>query len=59
MDNLTFWRVVKPLLSGKVKPCRKISLVEDNEVFTNDEKNEETFKSFFSEAVKNLEILKL
>ena len=56
VDNKQFWRTVKPLFSGKTKSNEKITLVEDETVTTQDEKNAELLNLFFSSAVKNLKI---
>ena len=56
VDNKQFWRTVKPLFSEKTKSNEKITLVEDETVTTQDEKNAELLNLFFSSAVKNLKI---
>ena len=56
VDNKQFWRTVKPLFSDKTKSNEKITLVEDETVTTQDEKNAELLNLFFSSAVKNLKI---
>ena len=56
VDNKQFWRTVKPLFSNKTKSNEKITLVEDETVTTQDEKNEELLNLFFSSAAKNLKI---
>ena len=66
-DNKQFWRTVKPLLSGKIKSSKKITLVEqretldtddniDDEVINEDVKIAEIFNRFFSNAVSELKI---
>ena len=59
VDNKQFWRTVKPLFSDKTKSNEKITLVEDETVITQDEKNAELLNLFYSSAVKNLKKLKL
>ena len=56
VDNKQFWRTVKPLFSDKTKSNEKITLVEDETVTTQDEKNAELLNLSFSSAVKNLKI---
>ena len=56
VDNKQFCRTVKPLLSDKTKSNDKITLVKDETVITQDEKNAELLNLFFSKAVKNLKI---
>ena len=55
-DNKQFWKTVKPLLSNKVKSSEKITLVEGEEINTEDGENAEILNKFFSNAVKNLKI---
>ena len=47
VDNKQFWRTVKPLISDKAKSNEKITLVEDETVTTQDEKNAELLNLFF------------
>ena len=56
VNNKQFWRTVIPLFSNKTKSNEKITLVEDETVTTQDEKNVELLNLFFSSAVKNLKI---
>ena len=56
VDNKQFWRTVKLLFSDKTMSNEKITLVEDETVTTQDEKNAEPLNLFFSSAVKNLKI---
>ena len=46
VDKIQVWRTVKPLFSDKTKSNEKISLVEDETVTTQDEKNVQLFESF-------------
>ena len=54
-DNKKFWQTVKPLLSGG-NGVKKITLVEDDEVITDDKEIAETFNKFFINAVSNLDL---
>ena len=56
-DKKTFWKTIKPLLSGKIKSNEKITLVENDKILTQDIKVAEELNSFFSNVVKNLKIL--
>ena len=47
---------VKPLLSDKLKSNKKITLVEDDRIFTQDITVAEEINSFFSNVVENLQI---
>ena len=55
-DNKQFWKTVKQLLSDKSKSNEKITVVEDNKMISEDEENAELLNSFFSNAVKILQI---
>ena len=55
-DNKKFWRTVKPLFSEKAISSEKIILIENNVIISEDQEVAETFNSFFSNAVKNLNI---
>ena len=55
-DNKQFWKTIKPLLSDKSKSNEKITLVEANEIISEDKDNAELLNSFFVNAVKNLKI---
>ena len=50
-DNKQFWKTVKPLLSNKVKSSEKITLVEREEIITEDGENAEILNKFFFNAV--------
>ena len=55
-DNIKFWNTVKPMFSGKGIGARKITLVENGEVITDDKLNAESFNRFFIDAVSSLAI---
>ena len=55
-DNKQLWRTVKPLLSDRWKSNKKITVLEDNKIISEDRGNAELLNSFFSNAVKNLVI---
>ena len=52
-----FWKTVKLLLFDKLKSNKKITLVEDDKLFTQNIKVAEELNSFFPNVVKNLKIL--
>ena len=56
VDNKKFWKTVKPLLFDKLKSNEKMTLEEDDKIFTKDIKLAEEVDSFFSNAVKNFKI---
>ena len=49
-DNKTFWKIVKPMLSKKIKSNERITLIENDEIIKTD------LKTFFSNIVQNLDI---
>ena len=56
IDNKKFWKTVKPFLSDKNMMDDNITLVENDEIITDDLKIAEIFNNFFSEIVPNLNI---
>ena len=52
-----FWKTVKPLISDKCNVSNKINLVENDNIVSDDYEIAETFKTFFENAVKNLNVL--
>lgn len=58
-DNKMFWDVTKPLVTGKSKIKSKITLVENNEIVSDDQKVAEILNNNFVDAVTNLGIEKL
>ena len=57
-DNKRFWQIVKPLFSDKKLPTLSstINLIEDDKIISNDEQLAQIFSTFFSNAVRNLNI---
>ena len=55
-DNKKFWNTVKPLFSEKTMSTDNITLVENNVMVSEDQEVAKNFNSFFSNAVKNLNI---
>ena len=56
-DNRTFWRAVKPFLSNKSIENKKIILVENEEILTNDSSVAKVLNNLFSNIVEALGIL--
>ena len=57
IDSKKFWKTVKPLISDKCNVSNKINLVENDNIVSDDYEIAETFKIFFDNAVKNLNVL--
>ena len=47
-DNRTFWKTVKPLLSGKVTKYSKINLVEDDKIISRGNQIAKKFSEYFT-----------
>ena len=55
-DNRIFWKTVSPLFSEKAFHRECVTLKESNETITNNAELAETFNTFFSKIVPNLNI---
>ena len=55
-DNKKFWKIVNPLFTEKALSTDNITLIENNEIVSDDKAVAEIFNNFFSNAVKNLNI---
>ena len=55
-DSKRFWKTMKPFFSDKTYLNRKITLIEEGKIISNDNEVAETMNDFFSNAVKKLEI---
>ena len=55
-DNKKFWKIMKPFLTDKGVSQRKITLIETNEIISEDADVAETLNSFFENAVSCLGI---
>ena len=55
-DNKQFWKTIKPLLSDKCTQSPTISLVDNNNVISDDSELAKKFNSYFEKAVANLGI---
>ena len=55
-DNRKFWKTIKPLFSDKHFSNNKITLLEGDEIISNDNKIAEIFNAYFANIVENLDI---
>ena len=55
-DNNKFWKNIAPLFSNKIKSKERITLMENENIISNDKKVAKTFHEFFSNVVKCLNI---
>ena len=55
-DNKLFWKTIKPFFSDKNCTSRKITLIENEKIVSNDTDVAEIMNDFFANAVKLLEI---
>ena len=56
-DNKRFWKTVKPFLSKNTSLNEKITLVENEEIISDEGKIADIFNTFFSNIVTNLNIV--
>lgn len=56
-DNKQFRRTVKPLLLNKIKSPEKLTLLDNEDIVADNEKEAQTLNNFFSNAIKQFEIL--
>ena len=57
-DNRKFWQTIKPFFSDKGTFRKTISLIENDNIISVDEKVANIFNDYFSNAVKNIQIKK-
>ena len=55
-DNKKFWKAMKPLFSDKHYVENKITLLEGDEIISEDVEVAEKFNEYFSNVVKNLNV---
>jgi len=55
-DNKQFWKTVKPFFSNKVINNEKITLIENEEVISDDQSIANKFSNFYASVVENLGI---
>ena len=56
VDNKSFWKIVKPFLSNKTISSEKITLIDDDEFITDEQKVANTLNDFFSSIVTSLNL---
>ena len=56
VDNKSFWKIVEPFLSKKTIPSEKITLIDDDELLTDEQKVANTLNDFFSSIVTSLNL---
>ena len=50
-DNKTFWKIVKPMLSKKIKFNEKITLIENDEIIKTEKRIVKVLNAFFLNIV--------
>ena len=55
-DNKKFWKIISPLFSNKIKSKEKVTLVENDEIISNDIEVAKAFPNFCGSIIKNLNI---
>ena len=55
-DNRKFWHTVKPLFSGTIKTSASVTLIENNEIISNDKCVAEIFNEYFATITNSLGI---
>ena len=55
-DNKKFWKNIAPLFSDKIKSKERSTLIENENIISSDKKVAQTFREFFSNVVKCLNI---
>ena len=56
-DNRKFWKTVKPLFSGKVKTTSSVTLLENDEIVSDDKAVAEIFTDYFANITSSLGIV--
>ena len=56
-DNKSFWKTVKPTFSDNSHSTESIILIDDNKIISSDIQIANIFNDFFSNAVKNLNVM--
>ena len=54
-DNRTFWKIVKPMLSKKIKSKERKTLIENDEIIKTEKGTAKILNAFFSNIVQNLD----
>ena len=58
IDNRTFWKTVKPMFLSKFINSKKITLVGNEKIITNDKEIAKVFNDFFPNIIKTLNVPK-
>ena len=55
-DNKTFWKIVKPVLSKKIKSNERTTLIENDEIIKTEIGTAKALNAFFPNILQNLDI---
>ena len=55
-DNKTFWKIVRPMLSKKIKSNERINLIKNDEIIKTEKGTEKVLNAFFANIIQNLDI---
>ena len=58
VENKSFWKIVKPFLSNKTISSEKITIINDDELITDELKVANTLNDFFSSIITSLDLPK-
>ena len=58
VENKSFWKIVKPFLSNKTISSEKITIINDDELITDELKVANTLNDFFSSIITSLDLAK-
>ena len=58
VENKSFWKIVKPFLSNKTISSEKITIIDDDELVTDELKVANTLNDFFSSIITSLDLPK-
>ena len=53
---MAFWKIVKPMLSKKIKSNERITLIENDEIIKTEKGTIKVLSTFFLNIVQNLDI---
>ena len=55
-EKKTFWKIVKSMLSKKIKSKERLTLIENDEIIKTEKGTAKVLNAFFSNIVQNLDI---
>ena len=58
IDNRKFWKTVKPIFLSKFVNSKKITLIGNEKIITNDKEIAKVFNDFFPNIIKTLNVPK-